>query len=59
MINYSTKFDTKANNMAFFLSEKMVFKNNLKFKPLDNAKILSFLKKNKYFNKKKILSLKN
>ena len=45
MINYSTKFDTKANNMAFFLSEKMVFKNNLKFKPSDNAKILSFLKK--------------
>lgn len=56
MINYSTKFDTKANNMAFFLSEKMVFKNNLKFKPSDNAKILSFLKKNKDFNEKKILS---
>ena len=47
MINYSTKFDTKANNMAFFLSEKMVFKNNSSFsdpcsKTMTNAYVITW-----------------
>jgi len=56
MINYTTKFDIKANNIAFFINEKLDFKNSANLKSLDNKKILLFLKKNKDIAGKKILT---
>ena len=56
MITYTNKFDIKANNIAYFISEKLDFKNNLKLNLSDKAKISVFLKKNKDLNGKKIIS---
>jgi leucyl aminopeptidase len=56
IINYTNKFDFKATNIAFFISEELNFKNNTKLSNLFNLKITTYLKKNKSLAEKQILS---
>src|SRR5210317_256507 len=56
MINYNSKFNSKAENIAFFISEDLNFNNNSKLPNTSNTKIISFLKKNKNLKEKKIFS---
>lgn len=56
MINYNSKFNSKAENIAFFISEDLNFNNNSKLLNTSNTKIISFLKKNKNLKEKKIFS---
>ena len=56
IINYTNKFDFKAANIGFFISEELNFKNNTKLSNLLNSKIITYLKKNKDLAEKQILS---
>ena len=56
MINFTNKFDVKSNNIAFFISNKLEFKNNAKLSSSNYIKVSSFLKKVSNANEKKILS---
>jgi len=56
MINYNSKFNSKAENIAFFISEDLNFNNHSKLPNISNTKIISFLKKNKNLKEKKIFS---
>jgi hypothetical protein len=57
MINYNSKFNSKAENIAFFISEDLNFNNNSKLPNISNTKIISFLKKNKNLKEKKYFPL--
>ena len=56
MINYNSKFNSKAENIAFFISEDLNFNNHSKLPNISNTKIISFLRKNKNLKEKKIFS---
>ena len=44
MINYNSKFNSKAENIAFFISEDLNFNNNSKLTNISKTKINNFLK---------------
>ena len=56
MINFTNKFELKSNNIAFFIPEKLEFKNNSKLSSSNYIKISSFLNKTGNANEKKIIS---
>jgi len=56
MIKCTNKFDYKAKNIGFFVSEKLDFKNTINLPLVFKTKILKFLQNNKKNIEKKILS---
>ncbi len=56
MIKCTNKFDYKAKNIGFFVSEKLDFKNTINLPLVFKTKILKFLQNNKNNIEKKILS---
>ena len=56
MIKCTNKFDFKAKNIGFFVSEKLEFRNTINLPSALNTKILKFLQNNKNNIEKKILS---
>ena len=47
MIKCTNKFDIKAKNIGFFVSEKLEFRNTVSLSSALNTKILKFLQNNK------------
>ena len=47
MIKCTNKFDYKAKNIGFFVSEKLDFKNTINLPLVFKTKILKFLQNNK------------
>ena len=56
MINFNSKFNPKASNMGFFISNDLKFKQNKSVPEAITSKINSFLKRVSKNNKKEILS---
>ena len=56
MIKCTNKFDYKAKNIGFFVSDKLDFKNTINLPLVFKTKILKFLQNNKNNIEKKILS---
>ena len=56
MINFNSKFNSKASNIGFFIPSELRFKANKTVKAETVNKINSFLKKVSKNNKKEILS---
>ena len=56
MINFNSKFNPKASNMGFFISNDLKFKPSTSIPQSTISKINSFLKKKSKDNKKQIFS---
>ena len=57
MINFNSKFNSKASNIGFFISNDLKFKPSTSIPQSTISKINSFLKKKSKDNKKQIFSL--